>query len=189
MLNIMKSIIRRYWIFLLLMLVFGVISFLTGEGKASLAVLLYIGFFTLISTDLKSIAFESSLPINRKKVVDARFLLIFILLSLVMFVFIPKAMKWGTIPRFASSVTLAFIETSIWLAFAFCFGRGDGIKNLVMGMVMTVIVFLMIYVNVGEDVLIDAMDNLACTLQLVSGVLIYGIFWVISRKRIGKADI
>ena len=189
MLNIMKSIARRYWIFLLMMLLFGIVSFLTFEDRAAAVVLIYIGFFAVISTDLKSIAFESSLPIDRKKVVDARYLLIFILLSLTMAVFTPKALKYGNLPRFSSVLALAFLAIAIWMAYAFCFGRGGGPMNLVMGILMTVLVFLMIYVNVGNGLLVDAMGNVASFFLMASGIVVYVILWIVSRNRIGKADI
>ena len=40
MLNIMKNIARRYCIFLLMMLLFGVLSFLTVEDRAAAVVLI-----------------------------------------------------------------------------------------------------------------------------------------------------
>ena len=189
MLNIMKSIIRRYWMFLLLMLVFGVLSFFTVEDRAAAVVLIYIGFFAVITTDLKSIAFESSLPIDRRKVVDARFLLIFILLFSVALIFTPKALMYGNLPRFSSVLALAFHATAIWMTYAFCFGRGGGAMNLIIGILMTVLVFLMIYVNVGNSLLVDTMGNAASFFLMASGIAVYVILWIISRNRIGKADI
>ena len=105
------------------------------------------------------------------------------------FVFTPKALKYGNLPRFSSVLALAFLETAIWMTYAFCFGRGDGIKNLAMGILMTVLVFLMIYVNVGNGLLVDTMGNAAAFFLMVSGIAVYCILWVVSRKRIGKADI
>ena len=189
MLNIMKNIARRYWIFLLMMLLFGILSFLAVEDRAAVVVLIYIVFLAVITTDLKSIVFECSLPIDRKKVVDARFLFILLLLSMTMVIFTPKAMKYGNLPRFASVLALSFLGTAIWMTYAFCFGRGDGIKNLVMGILMTVLVFLIIYVNVGNSLLVDTMENAAAFFLMVSGIAVYCILWIVSRKRIGKADI
>ena len=189
MLNIMKSIARRYWIFLLMMLLFGIVSFLTVEDRAAAVVLIYIGFFAVITTDLKSIVFESTLPIDRKKVVDARFLFILLLLSLTMVVFAPKAMKYGNLPRFASVLALAFLATAIWMTYAFCFGRGGLAMNLIIGILMTVLVFLMIYVNVGNSLLVDTMGNAASFFLMASGIVVYCILWIVSRNRIGKADI
>ena len=189
MLNIMKTIARRYWIFLLMMLLFGILSFFTVEDRAAAVVLIYIGFFAVITTDLKFIVFECGLPIDRKKVVDARFLFILILLSLTMLVFTQKAMKYGNLPRFASVLALAFLETAIWMTYSFCFGRGGGAMNLVMGILMTVLVFLMIYVNVGNGLLVDTMGSIASFFIIASGIAVYCILWFVSRNRIGKADL
>lgn len=187
-------------VFYLILAIFAVVgigmSFLTSTWVLTVIATVMLGMIsvTTIHMDKSSgwIKISMVLPVSRKAVLDNKYILYLLfsgaglllgsILSVMVSISKGQLDSHSMLLFVSISIAMALFSGSMTIPFAFLFSEEKSMLSLIIAYPLSAVVFA------GAALLIDNKMT-ACGLAAITGIMLYIISWIISRKLILKRDI
>ena len=183
---ILKGIIFRSPLnFLYLIIVVGSsIAFAAmGDDVPSFAVWCWVCLYAISVSDARQVKLERSLPVRKETIVDARYLLMFVMLLIETALGAWQSTKSGSWGMQGMMIFSLWFSCGLWIMGSLGIGG-----NSVSWISLCVFITMLLSVLVGKERFAPAIGMKGSSWLMAAGLISYCAFWCVARRFIRTAD-